>query len=60
MAIEDKFGYVRDELRRACENSAQHITWVICRETGKHLGNDTRSVIYRERLMAALEDFLRG
>lgn len=60
MPIDDKFDYVRDELRRAVENSAEHIAWVIARETGRHIGNDTGDVIARRELIYALESFLRN
>lgn len=60
MAIDDKFGYVRDELNRAALNSAEHIAWVIARETGKHIGNDTGDAIARRELIYALETFLRS
>lgn len=60
MAIDDKFGYARDQLRQAAENSAEHIAWVIARETGRHIGNDTGDVIARRELIYAIEQFLRN
>jgi hypothetical protein len=55
---DERFDYARKQMSDAAENAAQHITWVICRETGKHTGNDTSSVYNRERLTMALESFL--
>lgn len=59
MAIADKFDYVRDQMRRATEESASHITWVIARETGKNIGSDAASIRAREQLQLAIESFLR-
>lgn len=57
---DERFAYARKQLNEAAESSAEHITWVICQETGKHLGNDIGSRIAREALARALESFLRA
>jgi hypothetical protein len=60
MAIADKFDYVRSQMSSAIEMSASHITWVIARETGKHIGSDAASIRAREDLQQAIEAFLRA
>lgn len=56
---DERFDYVRTRLQRAVEDSAEHITWVIAKETGKHIGNEIDDVSARERLIRAIEDFLK-
>jgi hypothetical protein len=52
---DERFDYARKQLNAAAESSAEHITWVICQETGKHIGNDVS-----ERLAREIESFLRN
>jgi hypothetical protein len=56
----EQFDYARKQLTAAAENAAEHITWVIAKETGKNVGNDRSSVYEREKLMQAIESFLRA
>jgi hypothetical protein len=54
-----KFDYARAEITKGVERAAIDITWLIARETGKHIGNETNDVRRREELQLALESFLR-
>jgi hypothetical protein len=58
--MDERFNYARKQLADATENAAQHITWVICQETGKHIGNDRSAQYEREKLTQAIESFLRA
>jgi hypothetical protein len=57
---DERFDYARKQLNAAAESSAEHITWVICQETGKHIGNDVSDRLARERLAREIESFLRN
>ena len=54
-----KFDYARSQLSKGAEQAAIDITWLIARETGKHIGYDGIDVARREELQLALESFLR-
>ena len=58
--MDERFNYARKQLETATENAAEHITWVICQETGKNIGTDARSTLRREELARAIESFLRA
>lgn len=58
--MDERFDYARKQLDDAALNSAEHIAWVIARETGKNTGNDVGERLERERLIRALESFLKG
>ena len=57
--MDERFNYARKQLSDAYENSAEHIAWVICQETGRNLGNDVGERLAREELIRAIESFLR-
>jgi hypothetical protein len=52
--------YARTEMHKAIENSASHITWIIAREMGKHLGSSYVDIRAREELQYELERFLKS
>ena len=57
-AMRDKFAYARKQLSDAYLDSAEHIAWVIARETGKNIGNDVGERLARQDLVRAIESFL--
>lgn len=58
--MDERFAYARKQLDDAALNSAEHIAWVIARETGKNIGNDVGERLAREALIRAIESFLRS
>jgi hypothetical protein len=57
---DERFDYARKELDRAAERVAVDLAWLIARETGKHIGCDRPAEIQREKLVLAIESFLRA
>jgi hypothetical protein len=58
--MDERFDYARKQLNDAAWSAAEHIVWVIARETGKNIGSDKAAERERDKLAQAIDSFLKG